>query len=234
MKKITIAIDGHSSTGKSTAAKELAKALNYIYVDTGAMYRAMTYFALKNGFFENDVLNETRLIQSLNDVDLSFEYDQSKEKSIILLNGENVENFIRQMDVSNKVSYVAKIPEVRHKLVKIQQKIGEKGGLVMDGRDIGSVVFPEAELKIFMTATANERAKRRFNELKGNNSDLNFDEVLANVQERDLIDSSRETSPLIQTDDAVKLDNTNLTKEEQADVLLKLAKKQIEKVNTTS
>lgn len=231
MNKITIAIDGHSSTGKSTAAKELAKALNYIYVDTGAMYRAVTYYALKNNFFKNNNLNEKELIQSLNEINISFQYDQEAEKSMVLLNGENVEAFIRQMDVSQKVSHIAKVPEVREKLVKIQQKMGEEGGLVMDGRDIGSVVFPDAELKIFMTASADERAKRRFAELKASHLELDFNEVLKNVKERDLIDSSRKTSPLVQTKDAIKLDNTKLTKQEQSRVLLDLALNKIEEVN---
>ncbi|MDN6280836.1 MAG: (d)CMP kinase [Psychroflexus sp.] len=232
MKKITIAIDGHSSTGKSTAAKELAKALNYIYVDTGAMYRAVTYFALQNNFFENEILDEKALIPALETIDLDFKYDPAEARSKVLLNGDDVESFIRQMDVSNKVSYVAKVPEVRKKLVKIQQRIGEKGGLVMDGRDIGSVVFPQAELKIFMTATSHERAKRRYEEIKGQNTDLNFEEVLANVKQRDSIDSSRKTSPLLQTEDAVKIDNTDLSREEQSELLLHLAQKRIAIVNS--
>lgn len=232
MKKITIAIDGHSSTGKSTAAKELAKALNYIYVDTGAMYRAVTYFALQNNFFENETLDEKALIAALETIDLGFKYDQMEARSKVLLNGEDVESFIRQMHVSNKVSYVAKVPEVRKKLVKIQQRIGENGGIVMDGRDIGSVVFPHAELKIFMTASAHERAKRRYEELKEQNTDLNFEEVIANVEQRDLIDSSRKTSPLLQTKDAVRIDNTDLSREEQSELLLKLAQKRIANVNS--
>lgn len=227
MKKIKIAIDGHSSTGKSTLAKQLAKALNYIYVDTGAMYRAITLFASQNGYFESQILNKTQLIDHLDNISIQFDFDQENQKSNIQLNGINVEDSIRSMAISNKVSEVAKLPEVRSKLVEIQQEMGKNGGIVMDGRDIGSVVFPDAELKLFMTASPEARAKRRYDELNSTEVNISYEEVLTNVITRDKIDSSRKTSPLIQTEDAVLIDNTALSKTEQFEKVLKLAQERI-------
>ncbi|WP_010519744.1 (d)CMP kinase [Croceivirga radicis] len=215
MKKITIAIDGFSSTGKSTVAKKLAKALGYIYVDTGAMYRAVTLFALENGFFKEDVLDKSALIKSLVTIQLQFKFNEETQQSDIHLNGKNVEKEIRTLRVSNKVSPVATVPEVREKLVAMQQQMGKDKGVVMDGRDIGTVVFPEAELKLFMTASPEKRASRRYKELLDRGDVVTYEEVLKNVQERDRIDSTRETSPLIQAVDAIPFDNSDMGLEEQ-------------------
>ncbi|SHE32012.1 cytidylate kinase [Psychroflexus salarius] len=227
MKDITIAIDGHSSTGKSTVAKQLAKALNYTYVDTGAMYRAVTYFAMQNNWFEDAQLQTEDLLTQLDEISISFDFNQETQKSYILLNGENVEDAIRSMAVSNKVSTVAKLPQVRSKLVEIQQEMGKNGGIVMDGRDIGSVVFPDAELKLFMTASAEARAQRRFKEIKSKQQQVTYQEVLDNVIERDQIDSTRSVSPLIKTEDAILIDNTNLSPEAQFSQILQLAQERI-------
>ncbi|QSS97111.1 (d)CMP kinase [Psychroflexus sp. ALD_RP9] len=227
MKDITIAIDGHSSTGKSTVAKQLAKQLNYTYVDTGAMYRAVTYFAMQNNCFNGAQLQTEALLKQLDEISISFDFNQETQKSYILLNGKNVEDSIRSMSVSNKVSTVAKIPQVRSKLVEIQQKMGKKGRIVMDGRDIGSVVFPDAELKLFMTASVEARAQRRFNEIKSKNPQVTYQDVLNNVIERDQIDSTRSVSPLIKTEDAILIDNTNLTPEAQFTQILQLAQQRI-------
>lgn len=226
-KKISIAIDGHSSTGKSTVAKQLAKKLNYIYVDTGAMYRAVTYFALQSGCFNDVELNEECLLSKLNNVDIEFRKQANQEQGEVYLNNKNVEEYIRDMQVSSRVSSVAKLPEVRKKLVEIQQKMGENKGIVMDGRDIGTVVFPDAELKIFMTASAKIRAERRYNELEEKEANVSFEEVLANVKERDEIDSNRTHSPLKMADDAIKIDNSNLTPKEQFDQIMKLVEEKI-------
>lgn len=215
MKKITIAIDGFSSTGKSTVAKKLAKALGYIYVDTGAMYRAVTLFALENGFFKEDVLDKSALIKSLVTIQLQFKFNEETQQSDIHLNGKNVEKEIRTLRVSNKVSPVATVPEVREKLVAMQQQMGKDKGVVMDGRDIGTVVFPEAELKLFMTASPEKRASRRYKELLDRGDKVTYEEVLKNVQERDRIDSTRETSPLKQAVDAIPFDNSDMGLEEQ-------------------
>lgn len=227
MTKITIAIDGHSSTGKSTLAKQLANALNYIYVDTGAMYRAITLYAINHDCFTSNTLDESKLIAQLDQMSISFSYDQKQQKSYILLNNKNVEDDIRSMAVSSKVSQVAKVAQVRSKLVAIQQAMGKHGGIVMDGRDIGSVVFPKAELKLFMTASPEARAQRRFNELQANSKTVSYQEVLSNVMQRDQIDSTRAVSPLIQTEDAIRIDNTNLTHEAQFSKALKLATEKI-------
>lgn len=228
MKSIVIAIDGHSSTGKSTVAKKLAKELEYKYVDTGAMYRAVTLFALRNNWITDGEVDDSKLIDHLPEIKINFEYNPEAGSNDVLLNGENVENEIRTMEVSEQVSSVAKIDEVRKKLVQIQKQLGDEKGIVMDGRDIGSVVFPEAELKIFMTASADIRAKRRYNELKAKGEEISFEEVLKNVQHRDDIDSNRKNSPLIQADDAIKIDNTALSQEEQFNKILKLAKEKIQ------
>jgi cytidylate kinase len=228
MKPIVIAIDGHSSTGKSTVAKRLAKALEYKYVDTGAMYRAVTLFALNNGLMNSGEVQEEKLIAMLSSIQINFEYNAEAGTNDVILNGKNVEKQIRSMEVSEQVSSVAKINEVRQKLVQIQKQLGKEKGIVMDGRDIGSVVFPEAELKIFMTASADIRAKRRYNELKEKGEEISFEEVLKNVQHRDDIDSNRKISPLILAEDAIKIDNSDLSQEEQFNKILNLAKRKME------
>lgn len=230
MKKITIAIDGHSSTGKSTLAKQLAKTLNYIYIDTGAMYRAVTLFAMQQGFITSDSFDADQLVANLNHVFLSFKFNEDLGFAEIYLNDENVEDKIRSIEVSNFVSKIAEVSAIRAKLVQQQKKYGIDKGVVMDGRDIGTVVFPDAELKIFMTASAEIRAERRFLELQEKSSNITFDEVLKNVVERDKIDSTREDSPLIVAENAVMIDNSNLTKEEQFNLILGLANKAINSV----
>ncbi len=224
MKKINIAIDGHSSTGKSTVAKDLAKALGYKYIDTGAMYRAVTYYALTHDLFKNGKPCTERLIREMDRMAIDFKYNPETGQSETWLNGENIEKAIRQMTVSEKVSLIAAIPEVRKKLVELQQKMARQKGVVMDGRDIGSVVMPDAELKIFMTASPEVRATRRFTELQAGNPDITFDEVKKNVLLRDKIDSERKASPLIKTEDARLLDNSNMSKSEQLDLILRWVK----------
>ncbi len=216
MKKITIAVDGHSSSGKSTMAKELAKEIGYTYIDSGAMYRAVTLYSLRHGFFSPDgAIDEQQLADSLNRIVVSFEFNPRTGRPDTCLNGENVENEIRGMAVADKVSPIAALGFVRRALVARQQEMGREKGVVMDGRDIGTVVFPDAELKIFVTATPEVRAQRRYDELRGKGQDASYDEVLANVKKRDLIDSTREESPLRQADDALVLDNSYLTPDQQ-------------------
>ena len=216
MKKIVIAIDGYSSCGKSTMAKDLAREVGYIYVDTGAMYRAVTLFAMRNGVFDaDDNIDETRLKALLPDVKLTFQLNNETKLPEVCLNGECVERDIRTLEVSQHVSPIAALPFVREKLVEQQQAMGKEKGIVMDGRDIGTVVFPDAELKIFVTASAEIRAQRRFKELEAKGMPANFDEILQNVEQRDYIDTHRETSPLRQADDALVLDNSHLTIAEQ-------------------
>lgn len=216
MKKIIVAIDGHSSCGKSTMAKDLAREVGYIYVDTGAMYRAVTLFAMRNNLFDAEGnINTERLEQLLPDVKISFKLDPETSRPMACLNGEVVEQEIRSLEVSQHVSPIAALPFVRAKLVEQQQAMGKEKGIVMDGRDIGTVVFPEAELKIFVTASAEIRAQRRFKELQAKGMPADFDDILKNVEERDYIDSHRATSPLRQADDALVLDNSHLTIEEQ-------------------
>lgn len=212
MKKIVIAIDGYSSCGKSTMAKDLAREVGYIYVDTGAMYRAVTLFAMRNGVFDaDDNIDEARLKALLPDVKLTFKLNSETKLPEVCLNGECVERDIRTLEVSQHVSPIAALPFVREKLVEQQQAMGKEKGIVMDGRDIGTVVFPDAELKIFVTASAEIRAQRRFKELEAKGMPANFDEILQNVEQRDYIDTHRETSPLRQADDALVLDNSHLT-----------------------
>lgn len=216
MKKITIAIDGFSSCGKSTMAKDLAREVGYIYVDTGAMYRAVTLFAMRNDVFDAEGnIDETRLKALLPDVKLTFQLNNETKLPEVCLNGENVERHIRTLEVSQHVSPIAALPFVREKLVEQQQAMGNDKGIVMDGRDIGTVVFPNAELKIFVTASAEIRAQRRFKELETKGMPADFDEILQNVEQRDYIDTHRETSPLRQADDALVLDNSHLTIAEQ-------------------
>lgn len=212
MKKIVIAIDGFSSCGKSTMAKDLAREVGYIYVDTGAMYRAVTLFAMRNDVFDAEGnIDETRLKALLPDVKLTFQLNDETKLPEVCLNGENVERYIRTLEVSQHVSPIAALPFVREKLVEQQQAMGNEKGIVMDGRDIGTVVFPNAELKIFVTASAEIRAQRRFKELEAKGMPADFDEILQNVEQRDYIDTHRETSPLRQADDALVLDNSHLT-----------------------
>lgn len=216
MKKIIVAIDGHSSCGKSTMAKDLAREVGYIYVDTGAMYRAVTLFAMRNNLFDAEGnINTERLEQLLPEVRISFKLDPETSRPMTCLNGEVVEQEIRSLEVSQHVSPIAALPFVRAKLVEQQQAMGKEKGIVMDGRDIGTVVFPEAELKIFVTASAEIRAQRRYKELQAKGMPADFDDILKNVEERDYIDSHRATSPLRQADDALVLDNSHLTIEEQ-------------------
>ncbi len=224
-KKIIIAIDGFSSTGKSTLAKELAKHLGYVYVDTGAMYRAVAFFAMQNGYIGKDFFDKESLINSLPFIKLAFQFNPDLGFSEMYLNGTNVEQEIRTLEVSNYVSKVAEIPEVRSKLVEQQQEMGKSKGIVMDGRDIGTVVFPEAELKIFMNASAHTRAQRRFKELKEKGDTISsFEDVLKNIEERDYIDTHRDDSPLVKAKDALEFDNSNITKQEQFEKVLKLFK----------
>ena len=216
MKKITIAIDGFSSCGKSTMAKDLAKEIGYIYVDTGAMYRSVTLFALRHNLFNADgTIREEELKEQMKDINISFQLNKTTGRPDTYLNGENVENDIRTMEVSSHVSPIATLAFVREALVAQQQRMGAEKGIVMDGRDIGTVVFPKAELKIFVTASAEVRAQRRYDELKAKGMDADYADILKNVEERDYIDSHRATSPLCKADDAIELDNSNLTIAEQ-------------------
>jgi len=226
--KITIAIDGFSSTGKSTVAKQLAKELGYVYVDTGAMYRAVALFAMRNSLITDSSFNKEGLIAQLPKINLKFVFDDKLGYAAIYLNGENVEEEIRTMEVSQFVSKVAAVSEVRGKLVSLQKMMGREKGVVMDGRDIGTVVFPNAELKVFMTASAEKRAKRRYLELQGNNQKVSYEEVLKNVEERDHLDTTRKDSPLIKAEDAVEVDNSEMGIDEQFEKILKLAKDKIE------
>jgi cytidylate kinase len=227
-KKIIIAIDGHSSCGKSTLAKSLARELGYVYIDSGAMYRAVTLYALRNGWIKNGEPDRQKVIEGLKDIKITFHWDEKTEQNTTFLNGENVEEEIRQLEVSQNVSPISTIAEVRHEMVKQQRENGKNKGIVMDGRDIGTVVFPDAELKIFMTASPEIRAQRRFKELKEKGLEVNFEEILKNVEERDSIDSGREVSPLKKADDALVLDNSYLTREEQLQWSLERAKEKME------
>ena len=229
MRKITIAIDGFSSTGKSTIAKQLASKLGYVYVDSGAMYRAVTLYAMQQGFISKDFFNSDKLISELPKINLIFKYNKTLGSAEMYLNNTNVENEIRTLEVSKFVSEVAEISEVRKKLVEQQQQMGINKGVVMDGRDIGTVVFPKAELKLFINASAEKRTQRRFNELIQRGYKVTFDEILKNVQYRDHIDSTREDSPLIIADDAIEIDNSDMTLEEQFKKIYSIALKIINK-----
>jgi cytidylate kinase len=221
MKKITIAIDGHSSCGKSTMAKDLARRVGYIYVDTGAMYRSVTLYALRNGLFNEDGSIKTdELEQQMPQIHISFQLNPETGRPDTYLNGECVEQTIRSLEVSNHVSPIAALPFVRTAMVAQQQEMGQDGGIVMDGRDIGTVVFPQAELKVFVTASAEVRAQRRYDELLQKGMPADYDDILRNVQERDYIDSHREVSPLRQADDALLLDNSHMTIPEQNEWLM--------------
>lgn len=222
MKNITIAIDGFSSTGKSTLAKQLANKLQYVYVDSGAMYRAVTFYAMKQSLISEDFFDKEKLIASLNNIDLKFKYNPLLGFAEIYLNDVNVEKEIRTLEVSKLVSKVAEVSEVRRKLVEQQQKMGLNKGVVMDGRDIGTVVFPKAELKLYMIASSEKRAKRRFDELIEKGDEVTYTEILKNVEYRDHIDSTREDSPLVKANDAIEIDNSNLTVEEQFEKIYKI------------
>ena len=222
MKNITIAIDGYSSTGKSTLAKQLAKHLGYVYVDTGAMYRAVTFFAMQHGYISKDYFDKETLVNGLESIKLNFVFNSEIGFAEMYLNNVNIEKQIRTIEVSNFVSKVAEVSQVRAKLVEQQQEMGKNKAIVMDGRDIGTVVFPNAELKIFMTASPETRAQRRFDELHAKGDSVSFEEVLKNVQERDYIDTHREDSPLVIAQDAIEIDNSYLTREEQFNTVLEL------------
>ena len=226
-KKITIAIDGFSSTGKSTIAKQLAKKLEYIYVDTGAMYRAVTLYAMQQNYISETFFNPNDLVADLDNISLSFTFNEQLGFAEMFLNGTNVEKEIRTIEVSKLVSKVAAISEIRKKLVKEQQEMGKNKGIVMDGRDIGTVVFPNAELKLFMTASADKRATRRYKELLDRGDKVKYEEILRNVQERDRIDSTREDSPLIKAEDAIEFDNSDMGLKEQFERIMSLVNARI-------
>ena len=223
MKKITIAIDGYSSTGKSTIAKELASKFGYSYIDTGAMYRAVTLYAIEHNYFDDEDFFRNLLIADLNKIDIVFKYNKDLDYAEVYLNGINVESEIRTMEVSEKVSVVAQVSEVRNAMVAQQKKMGSEKGVVLDGRDIGTVVFPDAEVKLFLTANADIRAKRRYDEMisKGNN-DVTYEEVLANIKERDFLDTTRTISPLVKAEDAIEYDNSDISRDKQLGDILKI------------
>jgi len=225
-KTIKIAVDGHSSCGKSTLAKDLAKYFGFLYIDTGAMYRAVTLFAIRKGVFKNNKENYDLLLKNLSEINIEFK-QTSKDKTEIFLNGENVEFEIRNLEVSSKVSPIATVPEVRTLLVDLQRKMAENKSVVMDGRDIGTVVFPNAEVKLFVTADVETRAKRRFDELKQKNMDVDYDSIFKNITERDFIDQNREVSPLKKAEDAILIDNSTLSIKQQLDLAVKIIKEKI-------
>lgn len=231
-KKITIAIDGFSSTGKSTVAKRLAKELGYVYVDTGAMYRAVTLYMMRKVFVSEGNFDQEAIVRHLPFVSVNFVFNDDLGYGEIYLNNENVEKEIRYLEVSQQVSRVSAISEVRKMLVEEQQQMGKEKGVVMDGRDIGTVVFPNAELKIFMTASTEQRAQRRYDELKGRGDDISYEDVLQNVKDRDFMDSTREDSPLIMADDAVEFNNSRMGLDEQFEKILKIAKEKIAAANS--
>lgn len=231
IKKIIVAIDGHSSCGKSTIAKTLATHFGYVFIDSGAMYRAVTLYALRNNLISENKLDEAKLIASLPEITINFRFNKEKQKSDTYLNGENVEEEIRQLHVSQFVSPVATIPEIRMAMVKLQKEMGINKGIIMDGRDIGTVVFPDAELKLFITASGEIRAKRRYDELIAKGENVSFPEILENIVERDNIDSNRKASPLRKADDAIILDNSNMTQEEQLEWAIAKVNEKICKAN---
>ena len=222
MRIINIAVDGYSSSGKSTLAKSLALKLGYKYIDTGAMYRAVTLFSIQNNLIENDYVKVNSLINTLESINIEVYFKSNLSE--IILNGKNITKDIRSMEVSNHVSNISKIKEVRYKLVKQQQLLSKDKGFVIDGRDIGSVVLPDAELKFFIDASLNERIRRRFNELKRKDEKTTFNKVEQNIKKRDITDENRENSPLIRTTDSIYIDNTNLSKSDQLELALKFYK----------
>lgn len=222
MSKITVAIDGYSSCGKSTLAKALAQKLNYNYIDTGAMYRAVTIYCLRNNIIKDSVVDLPKLIASLKDIDVSFVYNTINKTSEVFLNGEHVEREIRSMEVANNVSAISSIKAVREKMVLLQREMGKNKGVIMDGRDIGSHVFPYAELKIFMTADTTVRTQRRLDELTSKGERHSFEDVRRNLEKRDHDDTTRKENPLVQAEDAIVLDNTDINREEQLNFVMKL------------
>ena len=228
MKKITIAIDGHWSCAKSTMAKDLARRIGYVYIDTGAMYRAVTLFAMRHNLIANGQVDAAKLQEEMGNIHISLRLNPETQRPDTYLNGECVEREIRTMEVSRHVSLIAALPFVRSAMVEMQREMGKEKGVVMDGRDIGTVVFPHAELKIFVTASAEVRAQRRYDELTAKGEKCNYEEILENVKERDRIDSTRETSPLRQAEDAIVLDNTHMTIPEQENWLMEEYKKRTE------
>ncbi len=221
MKDIIIAIDGHSSSGKSTVARQIAKMLNYRYIDTGAMYRMLTLHAIRNNYIDGKNIDTEKLYRDLDNIEIDFRYNaEGKQESY--LNGENVEAEIRNMAVSEKVSYISELADVRNKLVEMQQLMGKKKRVVMDGRDIGTVVFPDAECKLFITASTKVRAKRRYDELIAKKQNVNFEEILKNIETRDYIDQNREIAPLKQAKDAILIDNSDISREEQLSIIMKI------------
>lgn len=228
MEKITIAIDGYSSCGKSTIAKALANKLGYTYIDTGAMYRAITLYCVENEIIRGNDLDIEKLKNALTEINISFQFNSDTNCSEIILNGKNVEDRIRMMDIADNVSKVSSVKEVRQKLVALQRKIGENGGIVMDGRDIGTIVFPNADLKIFMTAAHNIRVRRRFDEMKSKGIEASFEEISENIRNRDYEDTHREESPLTQASDAIVLDNSNLNRQQQLQFALKILKEKFD------
>ncbi len=229
-KKIIVAIDGHSSCGKSTMAKSLAQELGYVYIDSGAMYRVVTLYALRKGLINNGKPDVEKVIGELGNIRITFQWDEKTGRNTTFLNKENVEDEIRQLEVSQNVSPISTIAEVRHEMVRQQRENGKNKGIVMDGRDIGTVVFPDAELKIFMTASPEIRAQRRYDELKEKGLDVDFKEILKNVEGRDKIDSTRAVSPLKKAKDALVLDNSHLTREEQLNWTLEKVKERTEQL----
>ena len=229
MKKIVIAIDGHSSSGKSTMAKDLAREIGYIYIDTGAMYRTVTLYSLQHGYIEGDKINEDALKADMDKINISFSYNAETGRPDTYLNGTKVEKEIRSMEVADKVSLIAALGFVRKAMVAKQQEMGKSKGIVMDGRDIGTVVFPDAELKLFVTASPEVRAQRRLDELKAKGEQATYEEVLENVKKRDFIDSTRKESPLKQAEDALVLDNSYMTIPEQKKWLMEQFLKAVNK-----
>ena len=227
--KINIAVDGFSSCGKSTLAKQLAQHLQYIYLDTGAMYRTVTLYAMNNNIISTTHFNKAELIEKLNDINISFKYNQQTKASDAYLNNENVENTIRSIEVSNLVSEISQIKEVRLKMVALQQEIAKNKAVVMDGRDIGTVVIPDAEIKLFMTASVEIRAQRRFDELTAKGEEVSYKEIFDNITKRDYLDQNRKESPLVQANDAIVLDNSKYTIQEQFDFVLKLVDEKLSK-----
>lgn len=225
MKRITIAIDGFSSCGKSTMAKALARNIGYLYFDSGAMYRAVTLFCMRNELIVDGIIDIEALRSRMNEIQITFKVDPESGNSITMLNNEDVEHEIRSLEVSKMVSKIAALDFVRNEMIEQQREMGKSKGIVMDGRDIGTTVFPDAEMKVFVTASAEVRAQRRYDELAARGDNPNFDEILENVQQRDHIDQTREISPLKKADDAILLDNSNLTREEQMDWLIELFNK---------
>ena len=225
MRRIIITIDGHSSTGKSTVAKQLAAELGYIYIDSGAMYRSVTLYAKDNELLKGKSLDKGALLEALPEIEIDFVWEHGLKKTI--LNGKDVSEHIRRMEISESVSQIATLPEVRAKMVDLQRSFGTKGGVVMDGRDIGSIVFPSAELKIFMTASAAVRAQRRHSELLASGQHVSFEAVLDNLQSRDEMDSKRSVSPLIIPEGAIVIDNSEMNPHDQFNMILQLAKDRI-------